>query len=303
MKYAYFENNIIPFKDAKISIMTHAFNYGTGIFEGIRAYWNKDKEQLFIVKMEDHYRRMLNSCKIMNINIKKDIKNLASITKELVKKNGYKEDLYIRPLAYKSSLVIGVRLHNLDDDFLIYTAPFGAYLDVSKGIHVCVSSWRRINDNMIPARAKITGVYVNSAFSKTEAMLDGYDEAIVINQNGNVAEGSAENIFIIRDGVLITPPVYEDVLEGITRKSIIKMAREVLEIEVIQRAINRTELYISDEIFLVGTGAQVSPVLSVDKKTIGSGKVGPITGKLQKIYFNAVRGNDPDYTNWLTTVY
>jgi len=303
MKYAYFEGQVVPFEDAKISVMTHAFNYGTGIFEGIRGYWNAEKNQMYILKMPGHYKRLLQSCKIMNITLGKTVDELCSLTTELIRKNGYQEDVYIRPIAYKSEKVIGVRLHNLKDDFLIYCAPFGAYLDVSKGINVCVSSWTRINDGMIPARAKVTGVYVNSAFSKTEAMLDGYDEAIVLNKDGHVAEGSAENFFMIRDNVLLTPPASEDILEGITRASIIKMAQEELSLSVLERPIDRTELYIADEIFLVGTGAQVSPVISVDKRPVGAGEMGPITKQLQELYFNAVKGNNPDYEEWLTPVY
>lgn len=193
MKYAYFEGKIVPFEQAKIHVMTHAFNYGTGIFEGIRAYWNEDQQQLYLLKLREHYKRLQQSCRIMNLDLKLSLDELCATTIELVKQNGFQEDVYIRPLAYKSERVIGVRLHNLKDDFVIYCAPFGAYLDVSQGIKVCVSSWTRINDNMMPARAKITGVYVNSAFSKTEAMQDGYDEALVLNQQGHIAEGSAEN--------------------------------------------------------------------------------------------------------------
>jgi len=303
MKYAFFEGKIVPFEDAKISVMTHAFNYGTGVFEGIRGYWNADQDQMFLLKLEAHYKRFLNSCKIMNIKLEQSVEELCELTKTLVQKNGYKEDAYVRPLAYKSSKVIGVRLHNLDDDLVIFMAPFGDYLDVSKGINVCVSSWTRIDDGMIPARAKITGAYVNSAFSKSEAMLDGYDEAIVLTKSGHVAEGSAENFFMIRDGVLITPSVSDDILEGITRAEIIAMAQQELGLKVIERSVDRTELYIADEIFLVGTGAQVSPVATVDKRPVGTGLVGPITKQLQELYFNAAKGNNPKYKDWLTPVY
>ncbi|MFA5929100.1 MAG: branched-chain amino acid transaminase, partial [Candidatus Margulisiibacteriota bacterium] len=220
MKFAYFEGKIVPFEDAKISVMTHAFNYGTGVFEGIRGYWNPEKKQLYILRLEQHYQRLQNSCKILNIKLDLSVEQLCKITKELVAKNGYQEDVYIRPLAYKSSKVIGVKLHGLEDDLVIFLSPFGAYLDTSKGIKACVSSWTRLSDNMIPARAKVTGAYVNSAFSKSEAMLDGYDEAIVLNRKGHVAEGSAENIFLVRDGALITPSVNEDILEGITRNTV-----------------------------------------------------------------------------------
>lgn len=303
MKYAFFEGKIVPFEDAKISVMTHAFNYGTGVFEGIRGYWNAEQDQMFLLKLEAHYKRFLNSCKIMNIKLEQSVEELCELTKTLVQKNGYKEDVYVRPLAYKSSKVIGVRLHNLDDDLVIFMAPFGDYLDVSKGINVCVSSWTRIDDGMIPARAKITGAYVNSAFSKSEAMLDGYDEAIVLTKSGHVAEGSAENFFMIRDGVLITPSVSDDILEGITRTEIIAMAQQELGLKVIERSVDRTELYIADEIFLVGTGAQVSPVATVDKRPVGTGLVGPITKQLQELYFNAAKGNNPKYKDWLTPVY
>ncbi|MBU0580075.1 MAG: branched-chain amino acid transaminase [Candidatus Margulisbacteria bacterium] len=303
MKFAYFQGKIVPFEEAKISVMTHAFNYGTGVFEGIRAYWNDKDKQLYVLKMKEHYERFLKSCKILNIDIKKSVKELIDITTELIKKNGYKEDVYIRPLAYKSSVKIGVRLHDLEDDFTIYMSPFGDYLDVSKGIRCCVSSWTRIDDTMIPARGKITGIYVNSAFSKSEAMLNGYDEALVMDSNGHVVEGSAENLFIIRDGVAITPQVNENILEGITRQALIKMLKEEIKIEVIERAIDRSELYIADEVFLCGTGAQVSPVVEIDHKIVAAGKPGEITMKLSKIYFDAVKGINRKYSEWLTPVY
>lgn len=303
MKYAYFEGQIIPFEDAKIHVMTHAFNYGTGVFEGIRGYWNAEHNQLYILKLKEHYERLFKSCQIMTIKLNKSIDELVAVTLELIRKNNYQEDIYIRPIAYKSTLAIGVRLHKLDDDFLIYLSPFGAYLDISSGINVCVSSWRRISDGMIPARAKVTGVYVNSAFSKTEAALNGYDEAIVLNDQGHVAEGSAENIFIVRDGALITPTVSEDILEGLTRKAVIEIATNEMNLPIIERPIDRTELYIADEIFLVGTGAQVSSVVTVDKRPVNDGLPGSVTKKLQDIYFNAVRGNDPKYQSWLTKAY
>lgn len=303
MKFAYFQGKIIPFAEAKISVMTHAFNYGTGVFEGIRAYWNAKEKQMFVLKMEDHYQRLLHSCKIMNIDIKKSVKELCDITIELLKKNNYKEDVYIRPLAYKSDTKIGVRLHDLADDLTIYLAPFGDYLDVTKGIKCMVSSWTRIDDTMIPARGKITGIYVNSAFSKTEAMLNGFDEAIVMDNTGHVVEGSAENLFIIRNGVAITPAVNENILEGITMKEVIKLLENELKVKVEARSIDRSELYIADEVFLCGTGAQISPVIEIDRRKVANGKPGKITQKLSKLYFDAVKGNNKKYKDWLTPVY
>lgn len=302
MKYAYFKKNIVPIESAKISIMTHAFNYGTGVFEGIRGYFNEKEKAIYILHLKEHYKRLRNSAKILKINIKETDEELANITIELAKKHDYKEDFYIRPIAYKSSERIGVRLHDLEDDLAIFTAPFGPYLDITKGIKTMVSSWTRIDDNMIPARGKICGAYVNSAFSKTEAMENGYDEALVLTKDGHISEGSAENIFIVRDGILITPPVTENILEGIVRKSIIELAEKELNLKIVERRIDRTELYIADEIFLCGTGAQISPVAEVDKRVIADGKMGNITKNLQDIYFNIVRGNNKKYMNWLTRI-
>ena len=300
MKYAYFKGKIVPIEEAKISIMTHAFNYGTGVFEGIRGYFNDKEKCSYLLHLEDHYKRFINSAKILNIVVNKSIEELSEITIELAKKHDYKEDFYVRPLAYKSSEKIGVRLHDLDDDMAIYVIPFGPYLNVSKGIKTMVSSWTRIDDNMIPARGKVCGAYVNSAFSKSEAMENGYDEAIVLTKDGHVAEGSAENIFLVRDGKLITPSVTENILEGIVRRSVIELAKNEFNIEVIERQIDRSELYVAGEIFLCGTGAQIAPVLSVDRRQVGNGKIGKVTKDLQDLYFSIVRGGNQKYKKWLT---
>jgi branched-chain amino acid aminotransferase len=303
MKQAFFRGKIVPFSDAKIGIMTHAFNYGTGVFEGIRGYWNKDKKQMYILKLREHYERLAKSCKIMRISLKQSVDELCNITVELAKKNAYKEDVYIRPIAYKSSEKIGLGLTGLEDDLTIYLAPFGDYLDVSKGIKVCTSTWWRIDDNMIPARGKVTGVYVNSSLAKAEAKDGGFAEAIMLSSDGHVSEGSGENIFIVRSGRLFTPPQCDNILEGITRETLIDLAKNELGIEVIERSIDRTELYVAEEVFLCGTGAQVSPVVEIDRRAVGSGAVGPITKKLQKLYFDAVRGDNSKYSAWLTPVY
>jgi len=303
MKKAYFKGKIVPFSEAKISVMTHAFNYGTGVFEGIRGYWNNEKKQMFIVKLREHYDRLQRSCRIMKIKMKQSVDELCEITKELAKQNGYKEDVYIRPLAYKSSEKIGLGLTGLEDDLTIFLSPFGNYLDVSKGIKVCTSTWWRVEDNTIPARGKVTGIYVNSSLAKSEAVENGYAEAIMLSNNGHVSEGSGENIFIVRNGKLLSPAHCDNILEGITRDALIELARDELNLEVIERSIDRTELYVADEVFLCGTGAQVSPVVEVDKRPVGDGKVGPITAKLQKLYFSAARGENAKYSSWLTPVY
>jgi branched-chain amino acid aminotransferase len=301
-KYAFFKGSIVPNEDAKISIMTHGFNYGTGCFEGIRAYWNPAEEQLYIFKLLEHYERFLDSSRILWMNLPFTAQRLAEITVELVRKEGYREDTYIRPVAYKADQVIGVRLHNLRDEVSIFAVPFGRYIDAEEA-HAGISSWRRIDDNSVPARAKITGAYINSAFAKTEAMRNGYDEAIVLTQDGHVSEGSAENIFIVRDGVLITPPITDNILEGITRTVMMELARKELGLQVMERPIDRTELYVADEALLCGTGVQVVAITQVDHRPVGTGTIGPIVKALRDLYFEVVRGGVRKYLGWCTPVY
>ena len=301
--WAYFRGEFVPLRDANISVMTHAFNYGTAVFEGVRAYWNAEHEQLYALDLIPHYTRIRRSAKVLMMDVAQTPDELAEITLEILRRSNLREDVYVRPLVYKSSEVIGVRLHNLDSDVAIFAIPFGQYIDTEGGIRAHVSSWRRTDDNAIPARGKITGAYVNSAFAKTEAQLNGFDEAIVLTADGHVSEGSAENLFIVRDGTLITPPVTDNVLEGITRRALLSMAREVLQVPVVERSIDRTELYVADEVFLCGTGAQISPVIDVDRRPVGDGRVGEITRRLSSLYFDAVRGRNDAYRSWLTPVY
>ena len=302
-KYAFFEGEFVPIEEAKVSIMTHTFNYGTGCFEGIRAYWNEEEEQLFVFRMREHYERFHRSCRILQIEMPHSAQRLGELTIELLRKEGYQGDVYIRPLAYKATEGIGVRLHDLEDEFALFTVPFGRYIEKEEGANVCVSSWHRISDNAVPARAKITGAYINSAFSKTEAMLNGFDEAIVLNPNGHVSEGSAENLFIVREGKLITPPVTENILEGITRDTIMQVAREQLGLETVERPIDRTELYLAEEAFFCGTGVQVAAIVSIDHRPVGAGKLGPIVEKLRDVYFDIVKGKVEEYRPWCTPVY
>ena len=302
-KYAFFGGEFVPIEKAKVSIMTNAFNYGTGCFEGIRAYWNEEEEQLFIFRLREHYERLHRSCRILLIELPYSVERLSELTVELLCKEGYKEDSYIRPLAYKATEGIGVRLHGLKDEFAMFSVPFGRYIEKEEGANVCVSSWHRISDNAVPARAKITGSYINSAFSKTEALLNGFDEAIVLTSDDHVSEGSAENLFIVRDGVLITSPVTEDILEGITRATIMQFARERLGLETVERKIDRTELYVADEAFFCGTGVQVVAIATIDHRPIGTGKLGPIVKSIRDLYFDIVKGKVEEYRRWCTPVY
>lgn len=300
--WAFLDGRYVPIGEAKIGVMTHAFNYGTGVFEGIRAYWNPAEEQLFVLHLREHFARLHRSCRIMRISLPYSVAELGEITLEVLRRSGYREDTYIRPVAFKSSELIGVRLHDLDDSFTLFAVPFGTYIDVDRGIACGISSWRRTDDNAIPARSKITGAYVNAALAKTEAQEAGFDEAIVLTQDGHVSEGSAENLFMVRDGVLTTPPGTDNILEGIVRSSILGLAEDE-GIPVRVRQIDRTELYIADEVFLCGTGAQISPVASIDHRAIADGQVGPLTARLKEIYFDAVHGDSERYRSWVTPVY
>jgi branched-chain amino acid aminotransferase len=299
---AYFEGEFRPLADAKVGVMTHAFLYGTATFEGIRAYWNADEQQLYALKVTEHLERLRSSCKILLMDPLPDVEELKRIVVELLRRNAFKEDVYVRPSVYKSTKAIGVKLHGLANDLYVISVPFGDYIDTATGIRCATVSTRRTADLAIPARAKVAGNYVNSAFSKSEAGLNGFDEAIVLTDAGKVSEGSAENLFMVRGGRLITPGVNDDILEGITRAGIIEIAGE-LGIPVVERQIDRSELYIADEIFLVGTGAQVSPVIEVDHRPVGTGAIGALSRKIQSRYFDAVRGKVPAYKHWLTPIY
>ncbi len=302
-KFAFFEGKIVPYADAKISILTHALNYGTAAFGGIRGYWNEDNEQLYLFRPLDHFHRLLNSAKLLAMEFEHTPDSLSKITIELLRKEGYREDVYIRPLVYKSDESIGVKLHDLQEEISIVSLPFGRYVANDTNAHVTFSSWRRIDDNVIPARGKISGAYANSAFIKTDALRSGFDEALVLTQSGHLSEGSAENVFMIRDGALITPPITDNVLEGITRRSVMELTAKELELPVIERHIDRTEVYLCDELFLTGTAAQVTAVTHVDHRAIGSGVMGPVTQQLRAIFDDVVRGRHTSYQAWNTPVY
>ncbi|HZS76756.1 MAG TPA: branched-chain amino acid transaminase [Ktedonobacteraceae bacterium] len=302
-KILFMNGNFIPAEQGVVSVRTHGFAYGTGCFEGIRGYWNEQEQQLYLFRLREHYERFLRSCKILQISLPYTVDQLIDLTVELVRQNDHKEDIYLRPMAYKADQGIGVRLHGLQDDLVITTAAYGNYIDIN-GLRCGVSSWRRVDDNAIPARAKITGAYVNSAFAKSEALQNGFDEAIMLTHEGHVSEGSAENIFLVINGELVTPSPTENILLGITRDTVIELARREFGMITRERQIDRTELYTADEIFLTGTGAQIAPVIVVDHRPIGDGKVGKVSRSMQDLYFEVVRGKRPEYRNqWCVPVY
>jgi branched-chain amino acid aminotransferase len=297
----YFEGGFVPLRDAKVSIMNHAFMYGTSVFEGIRAYWNPEQEQLFALFVREHMERITRSCRIMLMEPIPPVDELVGLVVETIRRNDFREDAYIRPQVYKKDRQIGVRLHHLEHDLSIVALPFGNYIDTESGVRVMTSTWRRNADEAIPARGKIVGGYVNMAFQKSEAELNGFDEAIVLTSSGQASEASAANLFMVRNGTIITPPVYDDILEGITRNAILRLAAD-LGIPTEVRSIDRSELYIAQEVFLCGTGVQVSPVIDVDHRPVGSGEVGPIARAIARRYFDAGKGRLPEYREWLTPI-
>jgi branched-chain amino acid aminotransferase len=301
--YAFFQNKFVKTEEAKVSIMTNALQYGTGVIGGMRGYYNKNKKFLSIFRLDEHYERFLNSLKILGVSIPYSWERLRKITLELVKRNKPATDVYFRPFAYAGSTYLAPNLaQDKNFDFASYMIPLADYLPTEKGLSAMISSWRRISDNSIPARAKISGSYINSALARKEANDRGYDEAIVLNKDDHICEGSAENLFIVRDGVLITPQKSEDILEGITRRTVIELARD-LKIPVEERTIDRTEIYIADEAFFVGTGVQLAWLAQVDGRTIGSGQRGKITGQIQDLFFKIVRGENKKYSpKWCTKV-
>ena len=301
--YAFFKDKIVPYADAKVGVLTHGLNYGTGVFGGTRGYWNDEEKELFVFRPFDHFQRFLESTRLLRMELPFTREDIVKVLMELIHKEDLHEDCYIRPLAFYGDEIIGVRLHNVTPVLSIVVLPFGRYIDKEEGAHVTFSSWRRIDDNVIPARGKITGGYVNSALAKTDANLAGFDEAILLNQDGHISEGSAENIFIYRKGKIVTPPVTDNILEGITRNSMMTLLRDELGMEVVERSIDRTEVYLADEAFMVATGAQLVAITNVDHRKIGTGSMGPVTQKLREIYFNVVRGKVAKYRQWCYPVY
>lgn len=298
----YFENQFVPIGEAKVGILTHALHYGTGVFEGIRGYWEPAGNELYLVRPVEHYQRWKANGALLRLHLPLSAPELAQLTAELCRRNGYRTNVYVRPLAYKSAQRIGVAPDDRDA-FAIIVVPYGDYLDSRNGLRAGVSSWRRIEDNAIPGRGKICGAYVNSALAGDEARRNGYDEAIFLTEDGHVAEGASCNIFIVRHGALITPPPTDNILEGITRAAVMELARRELHLETQERSIDRSELYVADEVFFTGTAVEVAPIVEVDRRPVGAGAIGPITAELRRLYFEATRGRLPAYRRWLLPVY
>jgi len=299
--WAYQDGVFKRLADAHVSLATHALNYGTGVFEGIRAYWNATQEQLYVFRLREHFERMRDNCKLLRIELPGDSAALSEVTLELLRKNEFRNDVYIRPLAYKAARSIKVALHDLRSGFGMFAFPIGAYLPTS-GLAARTATWRRTADDAIPARGKLTGAYINTALAVDEAHDANADESIFLTRDGHVSEGGSANLFMVRDGELITPSVTDDILEGITRDTVIAIAREELGLTVTERAIDRTELFIADEVFFCGTGAQVAPCVKVDGRAVGDGAIGPVARRIGNVYFAIARGDDKRHAEWRTAV-
>ena len=301
--HAFFRGRIVPYADARIGVLTHGLNYGTGVFAGLRGYWNADAQELFLFRPREHFQRFLESARLLDMTFPHSPESLTDAAVELLRAELYREDCYVRPLAFYADESIGVRLHNLTAEVSIAAIPYGRYVENDQSLHATVSSWRRVDDTMIPPRGKIAGSYVNSAFAKTDAQRAGFDEAIVLNQDGHVSEASAANVFLVRRGVAITPPVTDNVLEGITRRSVTELLSRELGVAVVERSIDRTEITLADEVFFCGTGVQIAAVTRVDHRPIGSGRMGPVVSALRDVFFDVARGRRADYRSWCHPVY
>ena len=301
--HAFFRGRIVPYSEARVGVLTHGLNYGTGVFAGLRAYWNADEAELFLFRPEEHFQRFLESARLLDMTLPYSAEALTDALVDLLRTELYREDCYVRPLAFYADESIGVRLHNLTPEVSIVAMPYGRYVENDESLHATISSWRRVDDTMIPPRGKIAGAYVNSAFAKTDAQRAGFDEAIVLNQDGHVSEASAANVFLVRKGTAITPPVTDNVLEGITRRSVMELLTREFGVPVVERSIDRTEITLADELFFCGTGVQIAAVTRVDHRPIGSGRMGPVVSALRTLFFDVARGRRADYRSWCHAVY
>jgi branched-chain amino acid aminotransferase len=297
----YFNGKFVDDSEATLSVRARALNYGLGCFGGIRGYLADDGKQVFIFRLADHVRRLQQSARMLFLGMP-PVADVEAAVLELLRRNQVHHDVYVRPLVFSNSNELAPVLREEDAVLTIYCLPLRRYID-KDSISVCVSSWRRAADNAIPARAKPTGVYLNSALARREAFDNGFDEAILLTEDGKVSEGSAEHVFIVRGGVLVSPPSTADNLDGITRRTLITLATEDLGLQFNERPIGRSELYVAEEMFLCGTGAEVTPVGSVDRRSVGSGNPGPITLRLQKHFQDVVHGRVAARREWLTAVW
>jgi branched-chain amino acid aminotransferase len=292
----------VPETQAVLPIQNQSFLYGTSLFEGIRGYWEPEQNAIVVFRAKEHFERLLSNANIFGMIIPETVDECLQIVVDLIQKNGLKTDTYLRPTIFKDGCGVGPSLEKFPNSLSIFTTPLGAYVDIENGLNVCVSSWRRNADNAIPPRAKAGGAYMNTALIKTQALRDGYDDAIVLTQDGHVSEGSAMNLFMVRRGKLVTPAITEDILEGITRDTLIELAINELGLPVEERTVDRSELYVADELFFCGTGAQVAPITKVDKRPVGTGEIGAWSKQLQDLYFKVVKNQIPKYSHWCQVI-
>jgi|TARA_B100001750_G_scaffold248445_1_gene279649 branched-chain amino acid aminotransferase len=297
--YVWMDGKYISWKDANVPILTHAMHYGTAVFEGIRAYPSEDN--LLVFRLKEHLERLVESCKILPLEHKFSVDDLEKAVLGLLKKNQLKESSYIRPIVYVGYGGIGLNFTGFPINVAIAAFPFGKYF-TNPEIKVCISNWKRISDESMPPQAKASGNYLNSVMAKLDALRAGFDDAILLDSKSSVSEGTGENIFVIKNGEIVTPPTSASILVGITRSSIMKIAQD-MGMEIKERDVSRVELYQADEVFFSGTAAEVTAIVEIDNRKIGTGKIGEITKKIRDSYAEIVIGNNEKYNNWLTEVY
>jgi branched-chain amino acid aminotransferase len=301
-RMAFFRGQVVPYGEAQLGLLTHGLNYGTGVFAGIRGYWNQEEGRLFVFRLADHVRRLHESARLLRMSLPLGEDATSDGILALLRAEDLRQDCYVRALAFYADEVIGVRLHGLTPALAAVAVPFGLYINKADGAHCTVSSWKRPDDNVVPPRGKITGSYINSALAKSDAELAGFDEAILLNSAGMVSEGSGENVFLVRRGTVVTPSLNQSVLEGITRRSLLTLIKDELRMTVEERPVERGELFLADEIFLTGTAAQITAVTRVDHRPVGTGQMGPVATRLRSLFFDVVRGQSPKYRAWCTPV-
>lgn len=301
--YAYIRKKTCKIGEANVPIQCKAIQYGIGCFSGIRGFWNAKKKNLFIFRLDDHFDRLQESAKILGMKLQYNYPQFKKIIIDLIKKNKVKEDVYIRPTLYSASTKLTPRFDNEDDDLAVYMISLKEYFHAANGLSVCVSSWRRFDDDSFSVKAKMTGAYASSGLAKTDAIKNGFDEPIFLNRDGKVCEASGANIFGVKDGVVWTPPLASNILNGITRRSILDLFKNEMKVTVREENFDRSMLYTFDELFLSGTAAKISFVRAVDNRIIGSGKIGPITKELQEVYDRAALSELDNYQKWTTAIY
>ena len=299
---AFRDGELLPYADVNVGIGTHALHYGTSVFEGLRGYWNADRSELYLLRAQDHFARLLASARFFGMTLPYSVEELCEIARDLLVRSGVRHDAYVRPILFICSEGIGLWRQDLRESFVMFHAPMGKYIGEG-GIRCCVSTWRRPHGSTAPTRAKIGGVYASLALARREAMQAGFDEAIILTVDGRVAEGSAENIFLVIDGKLVTPSLGGDILAGITRASIIEVAERELGMLAVERDVNPSELAFAAEVFLTGTAAEVTPVIEIDRRAVGDGVPGPVTQRLAAVYDEVVHGAREEYASWLMPVY